>query len=70
MNIQHTTRTGKTYYLHGGRGKSGKPNYFFSTDPNGPPEESWAEINAYCRTKADSQPDIETIRLAVENDRA
>ena len=36
MNIQHTTRTGKTYYLHVGQGKSGKPNYFFSTEPEGP----------------------------------
>ena len=36
MNIQHTTRTGKTYYLHVGQGKSGKPNYFFSTERQGP----------------------------------
>jgi len=36
MSIQHTTRTGKTYYLHAGQGKSGKPNYFFSTEPDGP----------------------------------
>jgi hypothetical protein len=36
MSIQHTTRTGKTYYLHVGQGKSGKPNYFFSTKPEGP----------------------------------
>ena len=36
MNIQHTTRTGKTYYLHAGKGKIGKPNYFFSTEPEGP----------------------------------
>ena len=36
MGIQHTTRTGKTYYLHVGQGKSGKPNYFFSTEPEGP----------------------------------
>ena len=36
MSIQHTTRTGKTYYLHVGQGKSGKPNCFFSTDPEGP----------------------------------
>jgi len=35
MSIQHTTRTGKHYYLHVGRGKTGKPNYFFSTDPDG-----------------------------------
>ena len=36
MSIQHTTRTGKIYYLHVGQGKSGKPNYFFSTEPSGP----------------------------------
>src|ERR1035438_7268941 len=36
MSIQHTTRTGKTYYLYVSKGKSGKPNYFFSTEPNGP----------------------------------
>jgi hypothetical protein len=36
MSIQHTARTGKTYYLHVGQGKSGKPNYFFSTDQEGP----------------------------------
>jgi hypothetical protein len=36
MSIQHTTRTGKTYYLHVGQGKSGKPNCFFSTEPEGP----------------------------------
>jgi hypothetical protein len=35
MSIQHTTRTGRTYYLHVGQGKSGKPNYFFSTAPEG-----------------------------------
>jgi hypothetical protein len=36
MTIQHTTRTGKTYYLHVGKGRTGKPNYFFSTEPDGP----------------------------------
>jgi len=36
MSIQHITRTGKTYYLHAGKGKSGKPNYFFSAAPEGP----------------------------------
>ena len=35
MNIRHTTRTGKVYCLHVGRGKSGKPKYFFSTEPKG-----------------------------------
>ena len=43
MNIQHTTRTGKTYYLHAGKGKSGKPNYFFSTAPEGPLVDSMPE---------------------------
>jgi hypothetical protein len=36
MSIQHTARTGKTYYLHAGKGRSGQPNYFFSTEPEGP----------------------------------
>jgi len=36
MSIQHTTRTGKTYYLHVGQGKRSKPNYFFSMEPEGP----------------------------------
>ena len=36
MSIQHTARTGKIYYLHPGQGKSGKPNYFFSTEQGGP----------------------------------
>jgi hypothetical protein len=35
MSIQHTARTGKAYYLHVGKGKSGKPNYFFSMEPEG-----------------------------------
>ena len=35
MSIQHTTRTGKAYYLHVGQGKTGKPNFFFSTEPEG-----------------------------------
>ena len=43
MSIQHTTRTGKVYYLHVGQGKSGKPNYFFSTEPGGPPVNSVPE---------------------------
>ena len=36
MSIQHTARTGKTYYLHVGQGKGGKPNYFFFTEEEGP----------------------------------
>lgn len=35
MNIQHTARTGKTYYLHIAPGKKGKPSYHFSTRPDG-----------------------------------
>ena len=35
MSIEHKTRTGKIYYLHVGQGKSGKPNYFFTTAPEG-----------------------------------
>lgn len=36
MSIQHIARSGKVYYLHGKPGKGGKPNLFFSTDPDGP----------------------------------
>ncbi|MDP6631790.1 MAG: hypothetical protein QGH42_09850 [Kiritimatiellia bacterium] len=35
MSIQHTSRTGKTYYLHTGVTKTGKPKYFFSTKLDG-----------------------------------
>lgn len=35
MTIQHTSRTGKTYYLHVGRTKTGKPKYFFSLKKDG-----------------------------------
>lgn len=35
MSIQHTSRTGKTYYLHVGTTKTGKPKYFFSLKQNG-----------------------------------
>jgi len=35
MSIQHTNRTGKTYYLREGKTKTGKPRYFFSTKPEG-----------------------------------
>jgi len=41
--IQHKARTGKTYYLHAGQGKSGRPNYFFSTEPEGPLVDSLPE---------------------------
>lgn len=36
MNIIHTARSGKRYYLHLKPRKDGRPNYFFSTDPEGP----------------------------------
>lgn len=35
MGIQHTSRTGKTYYLHAGTPKTGKPKYFFSQKQDG-----------------------------------
>lgn len=35
MGIEHTSRIGKVYHLHVKTGKSGKPNYYFSTDPEG-----------------------------------
>jgi len=36
MSIEHASRSGKIYYLHGKPGKSGKPNLYFSMDPDGP----------------------------------
>ena len=35
MTIQHTSRTGKTYYLYAGVTKTGKPKYFFSMKQGG-----------------------------------
>ena len=35
MAIQHTSRTGKTYYLHTGPKRGGGIQYFFSTRPTG-----------------------------------
>lgn len=35
MSLTHATRTGKTYYLHAGVTKTGKPKYFFSTKKDG-----------------------------------
>ena len=35
MTIEHTSRTGKTYYLHMGTTKTGKPKYFFSMKQDG-----------------------------------
>ena len=40
MPIEHTARTGKTYYLHVGLGKAGKPNYYFSRKADPPLAES------------------------------
>jgi len=36
MSVEHVSRSGDVYYLHGKPGKGGKPNYFFSKDPEGP----------------------------------
>ncbi|MCF7971869.1 MAG: hypothetical protein K9L22_11990 [Methylococcaceae bacterium] len=33
MTLQYTNRVGKTYYLSGGKTKSGKPQYYFSLKP-------------------------------------
>jgi hypothetical protein len=33
--IEYCNRTGKTYYLHEGKTKTGKPRYFFSSRENG-----------------------------------
>lgn len=35
MTIEHTSRTGKSYYLHTGVTKTGKPKYFFSLKKDG-----------------------------------
>ncbi len=35
MSVTHSTRTGKTYYLHAGMTKTGKPKYYFSTKRDG-----------------------------------
>jgi hypothetical protein len=35
MAIHHTSRTGKTYYLHTGPKRGGGVQYFFSTQPTG-----------------------------------
>lgn len=37
MTIDHTSRTGKTYYLYMGTTKTGKPKYFFSMKKAGKP---------------------------------
>jgi hypothetical protein len=36
MSIEHVSRSGKVYHLHGKEGKGGKPNFYFSTDTDGP----------------------------------
>jgi hypothetical protein len=35
MAIEHVNRKGKTYYLHQGKTKTGKPKYFFSMKSDG-----------------------------------
>ena len=35
MPITHTNAKGKTYYLHQGTTKTGKPKYYFSMESNG-----------------------------------
>jgi hypothetical protein len=35
MAIEHVNRKGKTYYLHEGKTKTGKPKYFFSLKSDG-----------------------------------
>jgi hypothetical protein len=35
MPVSHTNRRGKTYYLHQGKTKTGKPKYFFSMNQDG-----------------------------------
>lgn len=37
MAIEHINRKGKTYYLHQGKTKTGKPKYFFSLKSEGTP---------------------------------
>ena len=40
MPITHTNAKGKTYYLHQGTTKTGKPKYYFSIESNGELAES------------------------------
>ncbi len=35
MSVQHTNRKSKTYYLHQGKTKTGKPRYYFSMKDDG-----------------------------------
>ncbi len=35
MSVEHTSRTGKTYYLHVKPTATGKPSYYFSMDADG-----------------------------------
>jgi hypothetical protein len=35
VTVEHTVRTGKTYYLHDQITAAGKRNYFFSMEPDG-----------------------------------
>ena len=43
MPITHTNAKGKTYYLHQGTTKTGKPKYYFSMESNGALAESMPE---------------------------
>jgi hypothetical protein len=36
VSVKHVNRKNQVYHLHAKPGKSGKPNYFFSTDADGP----------------------------------
>jgi len=36
VSIEHVSRSGQIYYLHGKPGKGGRTNYFFSTEAKGP----------------------------------
>lgn len=35
MGVEYTNRKGDVYYLHAGKRRTGKPNYYFSRDPRG-----------------------------------
>ena len=43
MSVEHINRRGKRYYLHQGKTKAGKPNYFFSMKSDGTLAESVPE---------------------------
>ncbi|HZM06785.1 MAG TPA: hypothetical protein VFC44_27600 [Candidatus Saccharimonadales bacterium] len=37
MSVEHVSRSGQVYYLHVKSRKNGRPNFYFSKDPEGPP---------------------------------